>query len=101
MPRFRKKPVEVDAIRWTGDNTDEIIAFTGPDRIDVVTPAGRPYITLDPEVTALVYDVLHSTWVGVKTGQWIIRGVKGELYPCADDVFAETYEPAVAAEGDL
>jgi hypothetical protein len=41
---------------------------------------------------------LHTTWVGVKTGQWIVRGVKGEFYPIAEDVLAETYEPAVRRE---
>jgi hypothetical protein len=46
----------------------------------------------DPDVIAEVFDVLHSTWVGVKNGQWVIRGVQGEFYPCDPDVFAATYE---------
>jgi hypothetical protein len=40
-----------------------------------------------------VYDELHSTWVGMYTGQWIIKGVKGEFYPINEEVLAETYEP--------
>ena len=39
-----------------------------------------------------MYDRLHSTWVLVYTGQHIVRGVKGEFYPIAEDVLAETYE---------
>lgn len=42
--------------------------------------------------TAVVYDELHGTWVNVATGDWIIRGVQGEFYPCKPDVFADTYE---------
>jgi hypothetical protein len=40
-----------------------------------------------------VFDVLHESWVGVKTGQWVIRGVAGEFYPIDEAVLAETYEP--------
>lgn len=90
MARYRKRPIVVDAIQWTGDNLWEVQEFAGGGtyfwNLDPVD-AGD-----DPEMTAEVYDKLHSTWVGVYTGQWIIRGIQGELYPCADDVFAETYE---------
>ena len=44
------------------------------------------------DVVAAIYDKLHDTWVGVKKGQWIICGVKGEFYPCDDETFRETYE---------
>lgn len=87
--RFRKRPVEVSAIRLTGDNEREIREWCGPSMFGA---CGREGPSHDPEVTAHVLDTLHSTWVGVKTGQWIIRGVKGEFYPIAEDVLAETYE---------
>jgi hypothetical protein len=88
VTRYRKRPVEVDAIQWTGDNEAELITFTG-NRFEALEPEDRAD---DPEITAQVLDVLHSTWVGVKTGQHIVRGVKGEFYPIAEDVLAETYE---------
>jgi hypothetical protein len=75
--RFRKKPVEVDAIRWNGDNLDDIRRFTGIQYGDVkelIIP------TLEGDHTARV-------------GDWIIKGVKGELYPCKPDIFEMTYEP--------
>jgi hypothetical protein len=98
MPRFRKKPVEVEAVQWTGDNADEIKAFVG------VRDNGECRFLTPDEITgawteAHVYDELHDTWVTVYTGQWVIKGVKGEFYPCAEDVFAETYEP-VEARGE-
>ncbi|GAA0704793.1 hypothetical protein GCM10010193_69740 [Kitasatospora atroaurantiaca] len=96
--RFRKRPVVIDAIQWTGGNLAEVIAFTGPAVFDVIEPTDR---IEDPEQTAQVYDELHSTWVGVYTGHWIIKGIRGEFYPCAEDVFAVTYEPVPTAETAL
>lgn len=87
----RKKPVEVQAVQWTGANAYELHAFAGRDLFDVLGEQDRANCD-DPAATAQVYDRLHSTWVLVYDGQWIIRGVKGEFYPCAADVFAETYE---------
>lgn len=89
--RYRKKPVEIEAVRWDGENEMDLIAFVGPERFNALDDEDRQYAD-DPEWTAQVFDDLHGTWVGVYTGQWIVRGVKGEFYPCADDVFAETYE---------
>ncbi|MFH9013991.1 hypothetical protein ACH4C6_21750 [Streptomyces sp. NPDC017943] len=90
ITRYRKRPVEVDTIQWTGDNAAELVEFTGH-RFEAIPPEARAE---KPDVTAQVYDELHDTWVGVKTGQHIVRGVHGEFYPIAEDVLAETYEPA-------
>ncbi|MBG0830526.1 hypothetical protein HS041_22450 [Planomonospora sp. ID67723] len=93
MARFRKTPIEVEAIQWTGDNEDELIGFTGA-LFQALDPEDR---SDDPDATGSVFDVLHSTWVLVYTGQWVVKGVKGEFYPIAEDVLAETYEPAESA----
>lgn len=68
------------AIQWTGENCAEIDAFL--DDTEETLP-GHPIVieTLEGDVTAQV-------------GDWIIRGVQGELYPCKPDIFAATYEPA-------
>jgi hypothetical protein len=94
VTRHRKKPVEVDTIQWTGDNALEVVAFTGPENLMTFDDE---VCAEDPDATAAVFDKLHSTWVLVYTGQHIVRGVKGEYYPLADDVLAETYEPAAAS----
>lgn len=90
--KYRKKPVEVTAVQWTGDNEAELIEFTGH-RFEAVAPEDR---IEDADRTAVVFDELHCTWVGVYTGHWIIRGVKGEFYPIDQTVLAETYEPVEA-----
>lgn len=89
MPKFRKKPVVVEAVLFGGENEREVQLFTGPCQFYIIDPEDR---TDDPDCIATVYDKLHSTWVGVKAGQWVIRGVKGEFYPCDAEVLAETYE---------
>jgi hypothetical protein len=96
--KFRKKPVTIEALQFTGDN-EVIIRSWQYRHVQQVGHPSRWFFTADefPEATpdgmdAVVYDHLHRTWVGVKAGQWVIRGVQGEFYPCAPDVFTETYE---------
>jgi hypothetical protein len=86
--QYRKKPITVPAIQWTGDNEDEVAAFAD-DLFREVAPSGRGD---DPDITAEVLDTLHKTWVGVKTGQWVIKGVAGEFYPIDEAVLAATYD---------
>lgn len=85
---FRKRPVEVCAIQWTGENEHELREWTGGQFS--ADPVGE---RAEGQIDAEVYDVLHATWVGLTVGQWVIKGVKGEFYPIAQDVLAETYEP--------
>ena len=81
--KFKKKPVIIEAIQWTGANTREVLAFCPSARIlhpDILVAGGISIPTLEGE---------HSPYVG----DWIIKGVKGELYPIKDAIFQETYEP--------
>lgn len=101
MPRARKKPIEIDYIEFTGDNWEEMRAFCG------TRPAGyNPHVQInnfghaddwivDPEddIVGAVYDYLHSTWIGVKVGDYIIKGTKGEFYPHDGDLFWKNYDP--------
>jgi hypothetical protein len=83
MPKFRKKPVVVEAVQFEedGSNWAEIHQFMGRQ-----CPANVP--TFYVIVNTVEGDI------GARRGDWIIRGVKGEFYPCKPDIFAETYEPA-------
>ena len=77
--RFRKKLVVIEAVRWTGHNDAEMRRFVP---IHVGGPlAGQYHIrTLE--------GALFAT-----PGDWIIKGVAGEFYPCKPDIFEKTYEP--------
>lgn len=86
--RFRKRPVEIEAVRFDGTNHNAISAFTDG-WFWPVDPCDRGD---DPDIVAQVYDKLHSTWVGVKVGNWIARGVAGEHYPIDAAIMADTHE---------
>lgn len=88
---YVKKPVAVRAMQWDGDNTDAVERFTHGG-FKAIPLEERTEKQRANDVYALVWDYLHSTWVGVKANQWIIEGVLGEFYPCDDDVFSDTYE---------
>ena len=82
MPKFRKKPVVIDAVLWTGKNDAEVDAFLGP--------SSQRRLGHETEIKI---ETLEGGMIA-RAGDWIIRGVKGELYPCKPDIFAATYEPA-------
>lgn len=75
--KYRKKPIVIEAILWDGINLAEVQRFCGSCaewscwQLNIVTFEGRM--------------VAHC-------GDWIIKGVKGEFYPCRPDIFAATYE---------
>jgi hypothetical protein len=88
MGTYKSKPVKIEAIQFDGGNFGELAIFTDG-RFFPVDEEDRDD---DPEIVAQVLDVLHSTWVGVKVDQYIIKGTKGEFYPCDPEVFREKYE---------
>jgi len=73
----------IDAIKWTGENRKQISDFTGTGTREVV-------FMMDMSV------VIHTLEGDMKAnmGDWIIKGVKGEFYPCKPDIFEATYEAA-------
>jgi hypothetical protein len=80
MGKYRKKPVVVEAIRFNGTNHVEVAQFL----------AGADF---EPSIGSIDIKTLEGT-MRADRGDWIIRGVKGELYPCKPDIFEATYEPA-------
>jgi hypothetical protein len=88
--KVRKKPVIVDAMLWDGNNTGEVLEFC--------SPCGTLRKLEDGIRCTIVIETLESnahlsTRHAASIGDYIIRGVKGEFYPCAPDVFDKTYEP--------
>lgn len=98
MARFRTKPFEIEAVQFDGTNFEEVGLFVGHREVDPeykicnFQQAGTFQKWDSEEIVGEVYDKLHSTWVGVKEGQWIIKGSKGEFYPCDPEIFESKYE---------
>jgi hypothetical protein len=85
--RFRKKPVVIDAVQWTGENVDEVNAFCGEGGLTRL----RPELN-DGSESHRVWIKTPEGTMAADVGDWIIKGVKGEFYPCKPDIFALTYE---------
>lgn len=85
MQKYRKKPVEVEAVKYDGKNTQDIMDWSEG---AITEHPGNPYV--------LSMEAQGGT-VTVEPGDYIIRGVEGEFYPCKASVFVATYD-AVEAE---
>lgn len=94
MPKFRKKPVVIEAWRnYTGDPViDGVPGLAMPSPVWLDEAVANGTVTR-PHGHALLVHTLEGVMTAY-VGDWIIRGIKGELYPCRADIFAATYEPA-------
>lgn len=121
MGRYRKKPVEIEAVQWDGDPEtatpiiDWIMAeggtatHVGPtmhsmwcrcDGRGVVPGSSSAVPCPETQPTGpdrILIDTLEGQMIANR-GDWIIRGVKGEFYPCKPDIFEATYEEVFVTE---
>lgn len=90
VKKYRKKPVEVEVIQWTGKNLREVIDFAGQH------PSAQQWTWEEYERQVEEKGLKIFTLEGpmmASVGDYIIKGVKGEFYPCKPDIFKATYEP--------
>lgn len=85
MARYRKKPVEIEAMLWDGE-----VRKDHPVAVWIRENGGQYTYTPGPK-QALGIETLEGTMLAT-AGDMIIRGVQGEFYPCKPDIFAATYE---------
>ena len=81
IKKYVKKPVIIEALQWTGENINEVRDFVG-EHLQFKHRSGVPRIyikTLEGDLHASV-------------GDYIIKGVNGEFYPCKPDIFEQTYK---------
>ena len=77
IKKFRKKPFTIEAIQWNGKNLSEIDNFVGG--------------SIANKSTILIIHTLEGD-MEASIGDYIIKGVNGEFYPCKPDIFVKTYE---------
>ncbi|CRL61240.1 hypothetical protein [Proteus penneri] len=85
MAKYRKKPVIIDAIEWNGKNLQDCISFLG-DSYGGINTERRP--DGKSEITVLTLEGQHVA----SKGDFLIRGVAGEHYPCKPGIFNSTYD---------
>ena len=86
--KYIKKPVEIDALQFTRNNWDEIKSFTN----------NKAHTLLIEKRIGGIATCIIPTLEGhhvANEGDWIIKGIKGEFYPCKPDIFKMTYEPVI------
>ena len=77
IKKYRKKPVTIEAIQWNGENLSKIDEFTES--------------KVKNHESVLIIPTLEGD-MEVSIGDYIIKGVNGEFYPCKPNIFAKTYE---------
>lgn len=80
---YRKKPVEVEAIQLTPENGEQVWNWSD----------SKPFYGPDGQCTGLSIFTLEGR-MKADFGDWIIKGIQGEFYPCKPDIFEATYELA-------
>ena len=84
--KFVKKPVVIDAVQWSGDNLSEVLD-------DLELEKAKLKSVYESASGKLLYIRTNEGTMAAHRFDWIIKGVKGELYSCAPDIFAMTYSP--------
>lgn len=98
---YKTRPCQIEAIEWNGNNVKEILVFMGR----------LPHVDYVPMTNNTFESIMFENWIHNQTdlnnrltiktlegnmkanvGDYIIKGLKGEFYPCKPDVFNEKYE---------
>lgn len=90
MAKYRKKPVVIDAIEWTGENLREVIDFCGGLNPSVQHLSWEEYEALVREHGLKIFTLEGSHMATI--GDKILKGIAGEHYPCKPKIFEATYE---------
>ncbi len=81
--RFRKRPVVIEAMQFNDDNKNQVFNWITCNCYPAWDANGNPAL----KIQTLEGDMIANL------GDWIIKGVKGEFYPCKEDIFLATYDP--------
>lgn len=87
MQKYRKKPVEIDAVQLHMSNMENLIEQMRRDGYEVESFSQPPMRA----ISGLKIKTLEGT-MQANFGDWIIKGVQGEYYPCKPDIFEKTYD---------
>jgi hypothetical protein len=91
IKRYKKKPVVIEAVQFTGSNADEILRFCGKENVEIIFERNRIH---DTEKAVPMIHTLEGDHL-VSVNDYVIKGVAGEFYPCKPDIFAATYDQVI------
>lgn len=93
MKIYKKKPVKVEAVQFTGTNQEEIREWSNYEVYPTGTKLPENERTLEMVVSTL------EGLVKAKIGDYIIKGIRGEFYPCEKSIFEESYYEVTEEDG--
>lgn len=91
MTKYRKKPVVIEAVKFDGENFEECTHFLGNANCSIEIDKDEQGGIYGIRTLIIVIHTLEGD-MKVNWGDYIIRGVNGEYYPCKPDIFEKTYE---------
>lgn len=94
MAKYRKKPVVMEAIQWTGSNLEEVRNFVGSDLIEDYVKLFNIKGELKKSLVSIAIEILGET-TEVDYGDYIIKYAHGDFNLCKSDIFEQTYEEIV------
>ena len=90
--KFRKKPVVIEAVQFKNINRDEVQQFVGKELKQEIESDTAYEAGMGASISSLTIPTLEGDMKAMPN-DWIIKGVKGEFYPCKPDIFEKSYEP--------
>lgn len=103
MPKFRKKPVVIEAMQWTGGNLQEMLQWFAQIIQKPITTVAEHNVEFETAKCKVTFDMTQKPAIKllIKTlegtheashGDWVICGISKEIYPCKPDIFEKTYD---------
>jgi len=96
IKKYRKKPIVIEAIQFDGNNYDETMKFGDNNFM-------QPFFVKNVNPNEINGELVNDPTIFIKTlegnmrisvGDYVIKGIKGEYYPCKPDIFLDTYDLA-------
>lgn len=96
MSLWRKRPTQIEAFRWFAPAGEQ---EETPDWLIAAMNSGEVCVRFPHDDERRCMDIITDRGtVTAKPGDWVIRGVEGELYPCTHSVFIATYDPIITID---
>ena len=94
MSKYKKKPVIIEAFQYDGDLIDAKGSYYVPDWAVKAYQDGTMFFAKSTESPSELFIKTLEGYHHVSVGDYVIKGIQGELYPCKPDIFEQTYEKA-------
>jgi hypothetical protein len=100
MSIYRKRPVEVEAVQWTGYNITEVLAFADTNFQPPVRPQDEDGKPTSGVLPAKLWVAANKSWLPLVVSEWIMKDAAG-FYPCKNEIFEVTYDGPIEGSTEV